>query len=125
MASIICERAFDFAVRIIRVCERLCERGIIGRHLASQLLRAGTSIGANAEEAQEGQTKPDFIAKMAVSRKESRETGYWLRLSVAAGFLKDGQVTQELDEAEQLRKMIRAAIITAQSSDNRGLNPEQ
>jgi four helix bundle protein len=123
MSSIICQRAFAFAVRIIRVCERLCERGTIGRHFANQLLKAGTSIGANAEEAQEGQTKRDFIAKMAVSRKESRETGYWLRLTIAAGFLKQEQVKWELDEAEQLRRMIRAAIITAQSSDNRGPEP--
>jgi len=49
----------------------------LGRHIASQLIRCGTSVGSNAEEAQEGQTKPDFIAKMAVSRKESRETQYW------------------------------------------------
>jgi len=120
MSSIICERAFVFAVRVTKVCERLCERGVIGTHIAKQLLRAGTSIGANAEEAQEGQTKPDFIAKMAVSLKESRETGYWLRLSIAAGFVKPEHVKWELDEAEQLRKMIRAAIITAQSSENRG-----
>jgi four helix bundle protein len=120
MSSIICERAFVFAVRVLSVCERLCERGLIGRHVANQLLKAATSIGANAEEAQEGQTKPDFIAKMAVSRKESRETGYWLRLSVAAGLVKPEHVKWELAEAEQLRKMIRAAIITAQSSDARG-----
>jgi four helix bundle protein len=120
MTSSICERAFVFAVRIIRVCERLCERGTIGRHVANQLLKAGTSIGANAEEGQEGQTKPDFLAKLAISRKESRETEYWLRLSVAAGLVTHDQVAWELDEAEQLRKMIRAAIITGQASDDRG-----
>jgi four helix bundle protein len=125
MSSIICERAFVFAVRVISVCERLCERGVTGRHLANQLLKAATSIGANAEEAQEGQTKPDFIAKMAVSRKESRETSYWLRLSVATGLVKPEHVKWELDEAEQLRRMIRAAIITAQSSDDRGDLPHR
>jgi four helix bundle protein len=68
----------------------------------------------------DSRTKPDFIAKMAISRKESRETGYWLRLSVAAGLIKRDHVSWELDEADQLRRMIRAAIMTAESSDDRG-----
>src|SRR5262249_45957890 len=78
--SIICERAFEFAVRILNLCQELWRRGPIGRHVASELMGCGTSIGSNAEEAQDAQTKPDYIAKMAVSRKESRETIYWLRL---------------------------------------------
>jgi four helix bundle protein len=82
--SIICARAFEFAVRILKLCEELWKRGPIGRHLASQLMKSGTSIGSNAEEAQEAQTKPDFAAKLSVSRKESRETRYWIRLAIRA-----------------------------------------
>ena len=57
-----------------------------------------TSIGSNAEEAQEAQTKPDYIAKMAVSRKESRETLYWLRIAVRAGVVTSGEMAWELNE---------------------------
>jgi len=123
VSSIICQRSFDLAVRIVKLCERLYKRGPLGMHVAQQLLESGTSIGANAEEAQEGQTKPDYIAKMAISRKESRETLYWLRLTVACGLATHDQVKWEIEETEQLRKMIRAAIITAQSSPTRGEPP--
>ena len=79
-----------------------------------------TSIGSNAEEAQEAQTKPDYIAKMAVSRKESRETLYWLRIAVRAGVVTSGEMAWELNEAGELRAMIVSAIRTAQSSSSRG-----
>jgi four helix bundle protein len=118
--SIICSRAFRFAVRIVKLCERMAESGFGARHIARQLIRCGTSIGANAEEAQEAQSKPDYIAKMSVSSKEARETGYWLRLAIAVSCVKPGEVDWELKEANELRFMIRAAIHTARSSQDRG-----
>ena len=118
--SIICDRAFAFAVRILKLCDALFERGPVSRFLASQLMRSGTSIGANAEEAQDGQTKADYIAKMSISSKEARETSWWLRLAVAAGVVKKERVVWESSEAAQLRMMIRAAIRTARSSASRG-----
>ena len=83
-------------------------------------MRCGTSIGANAEEAQEGQSKADYIAKMSISSKEARETSWWLRLATAAGVVTPEQVVWESSEAHQLRLMIRSAIRTARSSPNRG-----
>jgi four helix bundle protein len=83
-------------------------------------MRSGTSIGANAEEAQDGQTKPDYITKMSVSRKESRETLYWLRLALRAKVVTNEEIAWELREAGELRAMIVAAIITAQSNQSRG-----
>jgi four helix bundle protein len=80
----------------------------------------GTSIGANAEEAEGAQTKPDFIAKLAISRKESRESVYWLRVAIATSITTKDEVAWELDEASQLRAMITQAIRTAQSSSWRG-----
>ena len=118
--SIICDRAFAFAVRIFKLCDALFERGPVSRFLASQLMRSGTSIGANAEEAQDGQSKADYIAKMSISSKEARETSWWLRLAVAAGVVKKDRVVWESSEAAQLRMMIRAAIRTARSSESRG-----
>lgn len=118
--SIICERAFEFAVRILRLGDRIWPRSPSARHVAKQVMSSGTSIGSNAEEAQEAQTKADYIAKMSVSRKESRETRYWLRLALRAGVVKQDEVAWELDEVRQLRAMIIAAIKTARLSDRRG-----
>jgi len=83
-------------------------------------MRCGTSIGANAEEAQEGQSKVDFIAKLSISRKEARETTYWLRLIVKNGIAGADEIKWELNEARQLLAMIRSAILTARSSASRG-----
>ena len=83
--SMICTRSFEFAIRIFKLCNKLSQRGQNARHVSSQLLRCSTSIGSNAEEAQEGQSKADFIAKLAVSRKEAREAAWWLRLAVNTG----------------------------------------
>ena len=121
MASrIISERAFEFAVRIVKLCERLWAQGPAARRIADQLFDAGTSIGANAKEAEGAQTKPDFIARLAVSRKESRESVFWLRLAIASHVTTKEEVAWELDEATQLRAMITQAIRTAQSSPWRG-----
>jgi four helix bundle protein len=118
--SIICARAFEFSVRVLALCTRVWDRGPASRRVASELIRCGTSIGANAEEAQDAQTKPDYIAKMSVSRKESRETLYWLRLCLRAKVVTRDEIAWELTEAEELRRMIAAAIITAQSNQARG-----
>jgi four helix bundle protein len=118
--SIICERAFEFAVRVLKLCNQLLERGPVARHLAYQLMKCGTSIGSNAEEAQEGQTKPDYIAKLSISRKESRETRYWLRLAIRMQVVTLNEVKWEMDEVDQLRSMIISAIKTAQASSSRG-----
>ena len=82
-SKIISQRAFAFACRIVKLCERLWVQGPAARKIADQLFDCGTSIGANSAESQGGQTKPDFIAKLAISRKESWETIFWLRLAIA------------------------------------------
>jgi four helix bundle protein len=119
-SPIIAERAFDFAVKIIKLCERLWDSSRAAWRLADQLFDAGTSIGANAEEAQGGQTKADFLARLAIARKEAHETVYWLRLAVKSGLVRERDVAWELDEAIQLRRMITRAIHTGQSTDWRG-----
>jgi four helix bundle protein len=118
--SIICVRSFEFACRILTLSEQLWNRGPAARHVAAQLMRCGTSVGSNAEEAQEGQTKPDFIAKLSVSRKESRETIWWLRVAVRINAVSSDEVQWEMNEARQLLAMIRSAILTAHSSSRRG-----
>jgi four helix bundle protein len=118
-SRIIAERAFEFARRIVKLCETLWQGGPAARKIADQLFDCGTSIGANVEEAEGGQ---DFLAKLAISRKESRETIYWLRLAIATTVCSKERVAWELDEAQQLKAMITAAIRTGQRSDSRG-NP--
>ncbi|HEV3141288.1 MAG TPA: four helix bundle protein, partial [Vicinamibacterales bacterium] len=106
--------------RIIKLCEKLWTRGRAAGKLADQLFDSGTSIGANSEEAQGGQTKPDFVAKLAISRKESRETVYWLRLAIASGIVTKDEVEWELEEAQQLKAMTTQAVKTSQTSSWRG-----
>lgn len=81
--NIIKEKSFAFALDIITLFQKLrLEREYI---ISKQLLKSGTSIGANIEEALAGQSKKDFIAKMAIASKEARETSYWLRLLAKSG----------------------------------------
>ena len=77
--NIIVEKSFEFAVRIVRLSRYLIEtqKEYV---LSKQILRSGTSIGANVSEAQRGQSKADFTAKMSIALKEANETDYWLRL---------------------------------------------
>ena len=118
--SIICERAFEFSSRMLKLADKLWDRAPGARHIARQVMESGTSIGSNAEEAQEGQTKPDDIAKMSISRKEARETVVWLRLLLKNDYATTAEVQGELSEAKQLLAMIRAAIMKAKSSTDRG-----
>src|SRR5207247_5639726 len=78
------DRSFVFACRIVRLTEHIYRRrSFAARVIARQLLDAGTSVGANLEEASAAQSKPDFISKCSISAKEARETRYWLRLLTA------------------------------------------
>jgi four helix bundle protein len=105
---------------MVKLCDRLWTRGLAGRKIADQLFGCGTSIGANCAEAQGAQTKPDFLAKLAIARKESWEAVYWLQLAIATSVATSDEIGWELDEARQLRAMITAAIRTGQSSQWRG-----
>ncbi len=77
------ERAFEFGVRVIRLVDRL-PRMIAGNMLGQQLIRAGTSVGANMQEADATESKRDFIHKTGIALKEAKESHYWLRLVDAA-----------------------------------------
>jgi len=95
-------RTFEFALLVIEAYRYLIERKEFV--LSKQLLRSGTSIGANVHEAQAAQSKKDFISKMAVASKEARETDYWLRLLDSSGYLAD------FDKKEVLYPEIGAVI---------------
>lgn len=111
-------RSFEFAVRIVRLCRFLEKQDRVSRTLANQLLRAGTSIGANVEEAQAGQSKADFTAKMAIARKEARETLYWLRLLNAAEVMEAEKLEGITKEADELVRILTSIVKTSQLGKN-------
>lgn len=111
----LCERTFRFAVRIVRVSQELNEIPGVGWTLGRQLLRSGTSIGANVEEAQAGQSRADFISKYSIARKEARETHYWLRLTVAAEILPEDRLTGLMNECDELIAILTSIIKKAQT----------
>lgn len=104
------ERTFEFARRVIKLCQVLDETPGINRTLAKQLLRAGTSVGANVEEGQASQSRSDFIAKYAIACKEARETHYWLRLLAASDLVPRGRLTELTDEADELIAILTTII---------------
>ena len=109
------DKAFEFAVRVVRLYQYL-----VKEHkefvLSKQLVRCGTSIGANINEAQAGQSKADFIAKMSIASKESREAKYWLELLCITGYLDNTQphVASLLNQSEELIKILTSIVKTAQ-----------
>jgi four helix bundle protein len=107
----IVERSFEFAVRVVRLCRFLDDQDRSTRTLASQLLRSGTSIGANIEEAQAGQSKADFTAKMSIARKEARETLYWLRLFKATEIVEADKLNDITREADELVRILTSIVI--------------
>lgn len=87
----------------------------VNRLMANQLLRSGTSIGANVEEAQAGQSRADFISKYAMPQKEARETHYWLRLLIETNIIHEDKLSDLPDECNQL-----VAILTTIIKNTRG-----
>ena len=104
------ERAFAFAVRVVKLCRVLNETRGISRTLSTQLLRAGTSIGANLAESKGGQSRADFLSKVSIALKESRETHYWLRLLVATEIIAEQQLTSLLDESSQITAILTSIV---------------
>lgn len=114
------ERTFRFACNIAKLCIRLQERGAVVRRLSFKLLDAGTSIGANFEEGQAGQTKPDFIAKNFISLKESRETRFWLRVIGVTDPPLEPELRSFLGETNEFIAMLTTSLKNARSSPSRG-----
>jgi four helix bundle protein len=104
------ERTFQFALAIVRLCQKIERTTSTGKILATQLLRSATSVGANVEEAQAGQRRADFISKYSIALKEIRETRYWLRLLEESQFVDSRTATPLREEVVQLSKIIGAIV---------------
>ncbi len=107
----ITDRTFEFSVRIINLCKVLNESSGVGRTLSQQLLKSGTSIGANVEESQSAQSTADFIHKLEISLKEARETKYWLRLLIATELISEDRLLPMLGEINELINIIAAIVV--------------
>ncbi|MGB4400276.1 MAG: four helix bundle protein [Daejeonella sp.] len=113
--NIIQDKSFSFAIRIVDAYKFLQKE----RHefiLSKQLLRSGTSIGANVEQAIGAQSKADFISKLSIAYKEARETKYWLKLLLATGYLTLDMSTSLINHTEEICKIIGSIQLSAKQS---------
>jgi len=115
----IAERTFEFARKTVKLCQMLDQVPGVSRTLSNQLLRSGTSIGANVEEGQGSQSRADFIAKYSIACKEARETHYWLRLLAATEILPQSQLSELLEEAHQLVAILTAIVKKCRANNER------
>jgi four helix bundle protein len=106
-------RTFEFALEILKLADELSKGSSSARVLSNQLLRAGTSIGANVEEAQAAESKADFIHKYKIALKEARETKYWLRLLIASNIAKKTNLASLVKESDELCRIIAQITINA------------
>ena len=104
-------KSFRFAVRIVNLCKvlRSSRKEFI---LSKQLLRSGTSIGANISEAQQAQSRADFTSKLNIALKEATETEYWLRLLAATDYLNDSEFNSIVQDCDELIKILVSSIKT-------------
>ena len=109
------ERTKNFALKIIKVVETL-PRGWMADILARQLLRSGTSVGANYRSACRAKSTADFISKMGIVEEETDETMYWMELLIECGLVRKDDVGQLLDEANQILAITISSIKTARKS---------
>lgn len=111
MNNIIVDKSFSFAVSIVNVYKHLTQ--LQKEYVMSkQLLRCGTSIGANIAEAQRGQSKADFRAKMSIALKEANETDYWIRLLYKTEYLNDTQYESLIADIQEILSILIAICKT-------------
>jgi len=119
--NVIYKKSFEFAKRIINLYKFLCEnkREFI---LSKQILRCGTSIGANVNEAIAAQSKRDFISKMAIASKEARETKYWLELLISTDYISKNEkhVSSLQNDIEEIIKILTSIVKTSQENLKKG-----
>ena len=118
MNTTIDNKSFLFAVRMVKLCRYLREEKK-EYVLSKQLLRSGTSIGANVAEAQQAQSRADFISKLNIALKEAVETNYWLRLLHASEYLTESEFSSVIADCRELEKMLTSIIKTSRNSTNK------
>jgi len=117
--SVLSEKSFAFALRIVKLYKHL-----LNEHkeyvLSKQLLRSGTSVGANIEEAKHAQSKIDFIHKLSIAQKEASETNYWIRLLQKSDYLNEKLAGSLVADCEEIQRMLTASIKTTKTNLEKG-----
>ncbi len=117
--NIILDKTFAFAVRIVNLYKYLTNNAINKEYvLSKQLLRSGTSIGANVEEAVGAASTADFISKITIAYKEARESRYWIRLLNKTGYLSDEEISTLSNDLEEICNIIAKIQITTKNRNS-------
>lgn len=113
--NIIKTKSYDFAIRVINLYKYLTKekREYV---LSKQLLRSGTSIGANVREALDGQSKKDFLSKMNIALKEASETQYWLELLISTDYINEKQGESILSDCIEICKILGSIVKTTKTT---------
>ena len=111
MDNIVREKSFRFAVRIVKLCKylRKTKKETV---MSKQLLRAGTSIGANVAESEHAQSRPDFLSKMNIALKEAAETDYWLRLCYETAYISANEFRSIIADCRELESILASIVKT-------------
>jgi four helix bundle protein len=109
------EKAFKFSIRIVRLYQYLCKdkKEYV---LSKQILRSGTSIGANIKEALQAQSKRDYLSKMNVALEEASETEYWLDLLQSTDYIDDKMYSSMIEDCRELIKILVSTVKTTRKS---------
>jgi len=106
------ERSFKFGIRIVKLVMSL-PKNSAGFALGSQIVRSGTSVGANIEEGQNSGTRKEFVHSLTISLKEARETEYWLKIIVESGLIKSERLTGLIEENIEIIKILTTIVKNA------------
>jgi four helix bundle protein len=109
------DRLWDFAARAGKIVDALPDTRL-GRHVAGQLVRCGTSAAPNYDESGAAESRDDFVHKLSVALKELRETRGWLKFVTKAGLLPLAKLSDAIDEAEQLCRILGKSVLTAKAA---------
>ncbi len=117
MNNVIDEKSKKFAIRIIKLYQYLCDEKK-EYTLSKQILRSGTSIGANVREASQAQSRKDFLSKMNIALKEASETEYWLELLFECDYLSDIQYQSIQADCSELNKILITIVKSTKNNEN-------
>jgi four helix bundle protein len=112
--NVIVEKSYNLALEIIKVYQQLKDQREFD--LARQLLRSGTSIGANIQEAQSAQSRKDFVHKLSIAQKESKETIYWINLLKDSSILESSKASTILELTTEVDKILASILVTTKNS---------
>lgn len=116
MKNIVVTKSYNFAIRIVNLYKYITknDKEFV---MSKQVLKSGTSIGANIAEAQDAQSKNDFISKLNIALKETSETLYWLNLLHDTNYISDDEFDSLLQDCTELKKLLSSILLTLKNDD--------